>query len=238
MEYGTNSKYEEYEEAPESLLRSQKPRLSSGRKPLLLLLAGGGILIFLILVISFFTGKSDRQAAEPRKTIHLGSSQDLPESDVQTRDLRVQAAVSEVQSALEDLQGRLGENHDKSMESVSLLNDKLDAQAEYLEALVNQVRELTSRLEVVEKEFQASSSQITAALAEVSKAAGPPVERQKPKQESAPKEPGIKYYTIEQKDTLYSIARKNNIKLETLLKLNGLREDSVIHPGDRLRISK
>lgn len=232
MEYGNNPQNEEYEEVPESLLRKQRSRLPAGRKSLLILLAGGGALIFLILLISFFTGKSEqRQAQEPRKTLHLGASQDLPEPDVQTRDLRVQAAIAEVQS-------RLAENQDQVMESVNNLHQKLDGQAEYTEALVKQVRELTSRVEIVEKELQASSRQIADALKEVRTDARTVVKEQKPEAEPEPEAPTKKHYTIQQKDTLYSIARKNNIKLETLLKLNGLREDSVIHPGDKLQVSQ
>lgn len=44
-------------------------------------------------------------------------------------------------------------------------------------------------------------------------------------------------YTVKKNDTLYSIARRHNIGLDTLLEINGLTEDSVIRPGDRLTVS-
>ncbi|MFO7861072.1 MAG: type II secretion system secretin GspD [Desulfosalsimonas sp.] len=44
-------------------------------------------------------------------------------------------------------------------------------------------------------------------------------------------------YTVKKNDTLYSIARRHNIALETLLEINGLTEDSVIRPGDQLTVS-
>jgi LysM repeat protein len=43
-------------------------------------------------------------------------------------------------------------------------------------------------------------------------------------------------YTVRRGDSLYGIARRFGIGLDTLLTLNGLRVSSVIHPGDVLRI--
>ncbi|MFW6081409.1 MAG: LysM peptidoglycan-binding domain-containing protein, partial [Desulfosalsimonas sp.] len=45
------------------------------------------------------------------------------------------------------------------------------------------------------------------------------------------------YYTVKKNDTLYSIAKNHGMKLETLLEENGLNENSVISPGDRLKVS-
>jgi LysM repeat protein len=44
-------------------------------------------------------------------------------------------------------------------------------------------------------------------------------------------------YTVRRGDSLYGIARRFGIRLDTLLALNALRVSSVIHPGDVLRLS-
>ncbi|MBR4801359.1 MAG: transglycosylase SLT domain-containing protein [Bacteroidales bacterium] len=47
---------------------------------------------------------------------------------------------------------------------------------------------------------------------------------------------GAKYYTVRKGDTLYGVARKNNISLNELLRLNGLTAKSTIHAGKKLRV--
>ena len=44
-------------------------------------------------------------------------------------------------------------------------------------------------------------------------------------------------YTVQAGDTLYSIARRSGMSLNTLLSLNGLSQSSVIHPGQTLKLS-
>ena len=47
---------------------------------------------------------------------------------------------------------------------------------------------------------------------------------------------GAKYYTVRKGDTLYGVARKNNISLNELLRLNGLTAKSTSHAGKKLRV--
>ena len=44
-------------------------------------------------------------------------------------------------------------------------------------------------------------------------------------------------YTVQAGDTLYGIARRSGMDLNTLLSLNGLSQSSVIHPGQTLKVS-
>ena len=53
---------------------------------------------------------------------------------------------------------------------------------------------------------------------------------------SAKSSGGAKYYTVKKGDTLYGVAKKNNISLNELLKLNGLTAKSTIHAGKKLRV--
>lgn len=52
---------------------------------------------------------------------------------------------------------------------------------------------------------------------------------------SISKEPFI-YYTIRKGDNMYEIARKYNVDLNTLLRINGLNKDDYIYPGEELMI--
>jgi LysM repeat protein len=47
---------------------------------------------------------------------------------------------------------------------------------------------------------------------------------------------GTKTYTVKKGDTLYGIAKKNNMSLNDLLKMNGLTAKSTIHAGKKLKV--
>ena len=46
----------------------------------------------------------------------------------------------------------------------------------------------------------------------------------------------LKEYIVKEGDTIYSIARKNNTDVDTLLKLNGLNEYDYIYPNEQILI--
>jgi len=46
------------------------------------------------------------------------------------------------------------------------------------------------------------------------------------------------YYTVEQGDNIYALARKYNVDLDTLLQINGLNKNDYIYPGNQLIIPK
>lgn len=58
---------------------------------------------------------------------------------------------------------------------------------------------------------------------------------------TSPKAPkattGVEYYTISKGDTLYSVGRKHGLKVDQLLKINNLPKNTVIKPGQRLRVT-
>ncbi|MBS0012449.1 MAG: LysM peptidoglycan-binding domain-containing protein [Desulfobacterales bacterium] len=232
MDYGNDSQYEGYEEAPESLLHQRQRRFPAGRKLLLLLLAGGGAAIFLILLISFFTGGPDqRQAVENRKSINLGSAEKLPDSEASGGVLRLQATLA-------DLQSRVTANHDQVLGGVQQIQEQLDEQSETFQNLKEQIEALGKRAEELENELQASVQAIQEArTAAGSSAAAPKPEPSPEPAEKKSQTADRKQYTVQENDTLYSIARNHDIGLETLLEINGLDENSVIHPGDKLTVS-
>lgn len=61
---------------------------------------------------------------------------------------------------------------------------------------------------------------------------------QAPKAKPSPEPTGSEYYTVKVGDNPWTIAMKNHLKVEELLKLNALNEEKArkLKPGDRLRI--
>ncbi len=48
----------------------------------------------------------------------------------------------------------------------------------------------------------------------------------------------VQYHTVKAGENLYRIAIRYGLKEDELLKLNGLKKNAIIHPGDKLRVSK
>lgn len=48
----------------------------------------------------------------------------------------------------------------------------------------------------------------------------------------------VKYHTVKAGENLFRIAIKYGLKEEELLKLNGLPKNTIIHPGEKLKVSK
>ncbi|MCC6128147.1 MAG: LysM peptidoglycan-binding domain-containing protein [Chlamydiae bacterium] len=59
----------------------------------------------------------------------------------------------------------------------------------------------------------------------------------KPQSAGAKEEDSVTYYTVKVGDNPWTIAMKHNMKVEELLRLNGLNEEKArkLKPGDRLR---
>ena len=60
-----------------------------------------------------------------------------------------------------------------------------------------------------------------------------PVKKEQPAAETKTQK---RYYTVESGDTLYGIARKNNLTVEELVRLNDIKKNQVIRPGQKLMV--
>jgi type II secretory pathway pseudopilin PulG len=99
---------------------------------------------------------------------------------------------------------------------------------------------LATSLSAVQKRIEAlEKSGAAAAIAakpkpEVSKTAGATITRPPKAAKAAPQ---IRYHTVAKGDTLFSVGRKYGLKVDTLLKINDLPTDTIIKPGQRLRVT-
>ncbi len=81
------------------------------------------------------------------------------------------------------------------------------------------------------------ANQLTSTQLKIGQVLKVPVSDAKPKQVSKPS-PAEEYYVVKDGDNPWLIASRNNLRLDELLKLNGLDDQKArrLRPGDRLRI--
>ena len=82
-------------------------------------------------------------------------------------------------------------------------------------------------------ELAKSIKQLAKKTATQTKKTTPPVSR-----DSSVSKKKNRYYTVKTGDTLYSIARNNDISVDELLRFNKLSKKAVIHPGQKLIVGK
>ena len=104
--------------------------------------------------------------------------------------------------------------------------DLLNQRVVQVEAFVSKEMESVSeRMEALEKKTAAMAKKIETATAP-----------KKVVKKSAPPAPSVKYHTVQDGETLYSIAKKYGMSVDDLKKRNKLSANT-IHKGDKLRIS-
>ncbi len=62
--------------------------------------------------------------------------------------------------------------------------------------------------------------------------------RKKAPSKGTPASASVQYHTVKPKDTLYSISVKYGIKLDNLLKMNDMKKNTIIQPGQKLIVKK
>ncbi len=248
MDYENNERSEGFDETPKSFLQRQSRGGGKSRKTLPFILIGGGLVIFLAVVILVLAvNKDSPQQAEHKKTLELGRAGELPEAGnraepVSEREIALKpGAVESLESTLDDMDSRMEANHEQVMKRLSELAKRIVENTEKVNQLVAMQKDLGKRIDKLEKQYQQSGKEAAGDTPATEKqqqaSAGAESEKDKTT-DIETKKPEKKYYTVQKNDTLYSIAKDNGLKLETLLKINDLNRNSVIHPGDKLLISR
>jgi LysM repeat protein len=109
---------------------------------------------------------------------------------------------------------------------------------EGIEKRLAQGEERVSRVEGLEKKLAHMEQQIVDLTKMTERTPAPkPQKTAKPDQAAqAPSE--VRYHEVRAGETLYSIARRYGLKVDELRQLNKLTPDVVIHPGDKLVVSR
>lgn len=227
----TDQRPEGFEETPESLLRRQA---RAGRRngimlPAIAGIAGLVILAALVWLLVFPAKEQPAQTGIHKRTLELGKAGDLPEAGNPVEAARMKSALEDMESRLAGLESQMAANHDRLMGSLDGIRKSVDQNAEHIGQALKTLEALSARLEQLEKRYSSAMKAAAGTRGKEEKAGAPSPQK-------AP-QTGKKYYTVKKNDTLYSIARLNGIALQTLLEINGLKKNAVIHPGDRLQVS-
>jgi len=172
-------------------------------------------LLLLLLIFTVFSGGDDRGEEQPP----AAASMEVVER-MQHRFERLEERVEQVEMQLTRLPGLIHQVENLSSGGDTGRLDQLAAQLETLDENVGDLREETQALKNRQSRFSEALS-----------------ERRTAERQPAPEPEATstaRYHEVQKGDTLYSIARNNNISLERLLEQNNLSADAVIQPGDRL----
>jgi LysM repeat protein len=108
---------------------------------------------------------------------------------------------------------------------------------EQLEAFVKHKTDLfTSELEKAQKNISSLESKPSSTVTS-SKSASAKKSAPAEKPAAVRKTDTAKYHTVQKGETLYRISLNNGISVDQLLKLNNMSKNSVIYPGQKLRVS-
>ncbi|MFO7839375.1 MAG: LysM peptidoglycan-binding domain-containing protein [Desulfosalsimonadaceae bacterium] len=213
-----------YSDKPYSTLsgRGSVGFLSRPGAPFVLL--GAGLLILLLLFFVFFQG-DDSTSVERTE-------------ELSQRLARVEDRLQEVNAAgqgLSEMEARLGElerkisSEKKRITPDPRLIDRVEANQESVKANADSIEKTVQRFNLLEKRLNRTENKVQQMGETVAEKAAA-----KPK---SPADSGkTKVHVVEKGDTLFSIAKDNGVDLQRFLRANGLNEDSVIKPGQKLKI--
>jgi len=124
---------------------------------------------------------------------------------------------------------------------VKNIEDRLFA-LEGIEKRLAQGEEKVSRVDGLEKKLAHMDQQI-ADLAKMTEHAPAPKAQKTAKpalttSQAAQTAPEVRYHQVRAGETLYSIARHYGLKVDELRQLNKLAPNAVLHPGDKLMVSR
>lgn len=212
-----NEGYDYDDETPPSLVRDFGDQWRSVLKNPLVL-GGAGVLLAAILLFAFFPRDGDRP--DERRV-------QLPDYDVMER---MQGRFERLEERIESLEMELtrlpGLVHQVEQMEAGGDTGRLDRIVARIERIDERMEEIRGDI----RNLESRQERLAGEIPEKRTAAKPSAEKPKATGETD-------YHVVEKGDTLFSIAKNNNIPLETLLEKNNLTEDSVIRPGDRLDVS-
>lgn len=220
MVWQSGSENEEYSDRPYSTLSGGAPRRFMARTEFPFILVGAGLLLLLVLFLIFFPGKE-----EPGKEAATESSSRLDRIEGRLAELEdLQEWLDTLQVQVNDLEKAMTGDQQAATPDTQVV-DQLKANRQELQQTSETIQKLSDRFNLLEKRLNRMENRTQAVSTTAAK---------KPAETKA--DSGTAVYRVKKGDTLYRIARNNGVELDRFLKMNGLREDSVIKPGQELKI--
>ena len=142
--------------------------------------------------------------------------------------------ITRIQAKLDQLEDRFGQ--------ISSLNDRIDylekrekSAQQYMVKTDKSVNAMTEHLDILTKEFDRMQQRVGAI--EAAKAEAPPRSPVSPEPVAKAQKVEENYHEVGRGDTLYGIARKYGISVDTLRSLNNLTNGQPIYPGQKLLVN-
>lgn len=176
---------------------------------------GTAVIIFIIMLMIFWPDSDSRESSEKMDTL------------TQRLDF-LENRISTLENNLQNVTGL--EPQEQNMES-------FQNRIEQLEAFVkHRTDQFTSELQKTQKKVaDLESRPVAAAVTRKPGSASKPATAAKP---SAPEKTNTgRYHTVKEGETLYRISINNGISVDKLLELNNLPKNTIIRPGQKLRVS-
>jgi LysM repeat protein len=120
---------------------------------------------------------------------------------------------------------------------VKSIEDRLFA-LEGIEKRLAQGEEGVSRVDGLEKKLAHMEQQIADLTKLTERTPAPKAEKTGKPDQAAQAPSAVRYHEVRAGETLYSIARRYGLKVDELRQLNKLTPDVLIHPGDKLVVSR
>ena len=239
MDWQSDSGNEEYHERPYSTLSGGRVGSLLSRAEFPFILLGGGLLVLLLIFFIFFTGgdaPSDEAARNvPQRLEELESRVDMI-ADVQQRMDSLEAQMMSIEESVSANRSRMTpdtgviDQMQANTRALQKATERLNLLEKRLNRMKDQVQKIAANAGRQPSVKTSQSSKASAASAAASAAASPAA--------SAPSGTEADVHVVGKGDTLYSIAKDNNVELERFLKANGLNENSTIYPGQELKIPR
>lgn len=235
MDWRSDSGQEEYSERPYSTLSGGRVGNLLSRAEFPFILLGGGLLLLLLIFFIFFTG-GDAPSDETGRSV----PQRLEELESRVD------GIADVQQRMDSLEARMMGIE----EAVSANKSRMSPDTGLIDQMQGNTRALqktTERLNLLEKRLNRIKDQVQKIAANAGRQpivktsrSSKSTEKSTDKSTAASASSGAEadVHVVREGDTLYSIAKDNNVALDRFLKANGLNENSTIYPGQELKIPR
>ncbi len=218
MNWQSDAENQDYSEKPYSTLSGGRLSRLFSRSEFPFILLGGGLLVLLLLFFIFFSG-GETPSKENGRTV----SQRLTRLESRVDSMAgFRQQLKSMEAQMKGIEETVEANKNRIVPDTRVV-DQMQANTKAIENTGQRLTVLEDRLNKLNHQIQ----EIKEGLSRK-----PDVKTSK----ASDAKPG--FHVVQEGDTLYSIAKDNHVDLERFLKVNDLNENSVIYPGQKLRIPK
>lgn len=221
---------EELYEKPYSTFSNEDPQRFLAQPKYPYVLVGAGVLILIVLLIVFWPNNPESTKEASDESRHAGrpavNDEIMPRLDrIETRIDELegfQERVNQLDNRIAGLEENFQLINEGDFSSDSEASDQMKANAELIENSADRLNAVEKRLNQVEKQAASNKAQFD------------DIEES----DQSRSEQTSNVHEVKKGDTLYSISRKYDVNLDKLRRANGLGNQAMIKPGQKLKIPK